>query len=310
MKAQNKPLTYVEIITALNTKVPNQAFKNKMEIIDYIIRQVNFVGIEGELTPDVEKLLWQAGASDQLMKAIKVKSQSSIKSKPNGTSAKTYLEMSENEKRDFIEVKTNEFLDKFGRTEADKIPTKAVNSIKMFVGDYLRRISVDEETLSKGNSDGMISKNTCLYGRGNLANVLKRGTSYSRNIVESFVNKGVQPEVGIYIAFIESEFCPCLQAPTGPLGMFQLTTATASNYGVKAIKGASPESPDERCNPKAAAFGAAAYIKMMSDKFYGKDVNGIYFTVAAFNSGEGGLNKNIRTVREIKNGKQNVTFGI
>lgn len=307
VEAQDRPLTYPEIITALNSKVPNSVFKNKFEVI-YLVKQVNIRRVDRELTPDLEKLLWQSGASDQLIKAIKVKAPNSSKSNLTRTFSKTYQEMSESEKREFIEVKTNEFLDKFGRTAADKIPAKGLDLIKSFLDSYVKRLTIDEEAIDEGNAEGMISKNSCLYAKGNLANILKRGGSHSPNIIDSFVNKGVQPELGIYIAFMESEFCPCLQAPTGPLGMFQLTYFTASTFGIKAVRGASPESPDERCNPKAAALGAASYIKSMSDKFYGKDVKGLLFLVAAYNSGEGLLNRNISTVRQSNNGKGTVTF--
>ncbi len=307
-EAQTKPLTYPEIITALNTKVPNSAFKNKTALIDFLIIQVKTRKVEKALSSEMESVLRQSGATDELISAIKANSSNSSKPVQSQPSVKNYSEMSESEKNQFIEDKANEFLDKFGRTEADKISVEGLNLIKRSIESYVKRLSADEKSFKPGNDNGMVSKNSCNYGRGNLADILRRGSTHTPSIAESFVGNGVQPEIGIYTAFNESEFCPCIQSGTGPLGMFQLTYFTAANFGINAVKGATPNSPDDRCNPKAAARGSAKYFKLLADRFYGSGVNGILFSVAAFNAGEGLTNANIRKVKELTNDKQNVTF--
>lgn len=304
--AQVKPLTYPEIITALNTKLPNTAFKDKSSLINFLITQIGQRKVEKNLSAEMETTLRESGATEDLIRTIKANVPSSVKSNPTQSFTKNYLEMSDSEKKQFIESKAYEFLNKFGRTETDKISPEGIGLIKSSLESYVKRLSVDEKTL--GNADGMISKNTCNYGKGNLTNVFRRGRTYIPDIMTSFVGSGIYPEIGVYVGFIESEFCPCIQAPTGPLGMFQFTYAVASIYGINAVKGATPDKPDERCTPKIAAGGAAKYFKQLTEKFYGKDFDGIIFSIAAYNSGEGSLNLNIRKIRELKGGASKINF--
>ena len=60
--------------TALQVKLPNQSFKDKAELIDWLIRQVNSRKIDKPLTRDREDDLRQAGATDELIVAIKANS--------------------------------------------------------------------------------------------------------------------------------------------------------------------------------------------------------------------------------------------
>jgi membrane-bound lytic murein transglycosylase D len=95
---------------------------------------------------------------------------------------------------------------------------------------------------------------------------------------------------------IESEHCVCLQSGTGPLGMFQFTYATAKLHfdpseGV--IKGASPGSPDVRCQPEPAARAAASYMKALTGR-YGTGPASVPLAIGSYNSGEGGLSSNLQ----------------
>jgi hypothetical protein len=99
---------------------------------------------------------------------------------------------------------------------------------------------------------------------------------------------------------IESEHCICLQSPTGPLGMFQFTYATAKIHfkpseGV--IKGASPSNPDIRCQPQPAADAAGSYMKALTLRF-GTGPLSVPLAVGSYNSGEGGLSTNLKTALE------------
>jgi len=64
-------LTYPELITALQTKVPNRAFRTKDELIRWVITQVRSRKVDKPLTKDREEDLRQAGAPDAMIAAIR-----------------------------------------------------------------------------------------------------------------------------------------------------------------------------------------------------------------------------------------------
>ncbi len=68
---QTKPLTYTEITTALNTKMPNKVFKNKTQLITWLITQISQRKVDKALTPDREDILREAGATDELIEVIR-----------------------------------------------------------------------------------------------------------------------------------------------------------------------------------------------------------------------------------------------
>ncbi len=76
-RSNNAPLTYPQIITALNAKVPNKVYRNKTEVINYLIQAIKVRKIDAPLTKDIENLLLQSGASQILIKTIKENSVSS-----------------------------------------------------------------------------------------------------------------------------------------------------------------------------------------------------------------------------------------
>ena len=61
--AQNRPLTYPEIVTALNTAVPNNAFRTKAQLIAFLIKDIERRRVDKPLTGDREDDLRQAGAT-------------------------------------------------------------------------------------------------------------------------------------------------------------------------------------------------------------------------------------------------------
>jgi TonB family protein len=68
------PLTYPEIITALQTKLPNQAFKNKTQLLTFVVTQIKRRKVDKPLTKDREDDLRQAGATDELVSVIRTNS--------------------------------------------------------------------------------------------------------------------------------------------------------------------------------------------------------------------------------------------
>ncbi|HMQ02384.1 MAG TPA: tetratricopeptide repeat protein [Pyrinomonadaceae bacterium] len=65
------PLTYPELITALQTRLPNQSFRTKPELINWLITQIRRRKMDRPLTSDREADLRQAGATQELIDAVK-----------------------------------------------------------------------------------------------------------------------------------------------------------------------------------------------------------------------------------------------
>lgn len=65
------PLTYPELMTALQTRVPNSAFRTKDELIRWVTTQVRTRKVDKPLTKDREEDLRQAGAPDAMIAAIR-----------------------------------------------------------------------------------------------------------------------------------------------------------------------------------------------------------------------------------------------
>lgn len=200
---------------------------------------------------------------------------------------KIYLQMSDDEKRSFVAKESEQVARMIGNRSGESITPEAAQKIKEMVDGYARRLrSTRNDSCTTG---GWITSD--------LQSVLERGQKNAHFVVRSFNSQGVSPQVGLYLAMIESEFCPCLQSPTKPLGMFQFTQATGATYGLKTISGASPANPDERCEPEKAAAAAARFMKALMGRF-GTGPSSVPLAVASYNSGEGGLSRNLNTALE------------
>lgn len=200
---------------------------------------------------------------------------------------KTYLQMSDDEKRSFVAKESEQVARMIGNRSGESITPEAAAKIKEMVDGYARRL----------RSTRNDSCTTSGWIASDLQSVLERGQRNAHFVVRSFNSQGVSPQVGLYLAMIESEFCPCLQSPTKPLGMFQFTQATGAAYGLKTISGASPANPDERCEPEKAAAAAARFMKALMGRF-GTGPSSVPLAVASYNSGEGGLSKNLNVALE------------
>jgi hypothetical protein len=191
---------------------------------------------------------------------------------------KKYSEMSDAERRQYIEVKAMRVAQIIGNNSSDKMPSGAIDKIKGFVDAYASRAKV--KPLSG-----------CRFG-DNLQATFERASKNAPFIIKAFNEKGMDPRIGLYLAMIESEHCVCLQSPTGPLGMFQFTRATAALHGLKVFAGASTSNPDERCEPEPAARAAASYMKALTGR-YGTGPSSVPLAIGSYNSGEGGLSTNL-----------------
>jgi len=199
----------------------------------------------------------------------------------NLPSGKKYQDMSQDERRAYIQVKAMQVAQYIGNSNPEKIPPDAVEKIKAFVDAYVSR------------SKAKVRTGGCGFG-DNLQATYKRASENAPFILKAFNEKGMDARIGLYLAMIESEHCVCLQSPTGPLGMFQFTKATAELHGLKVFAGASPSNPDERCQPEPAARAAASYMKALAGR-YGTGASSIPLAIGSYNSGEGGLTKNLET---------------
>lgn len=195
---------------------------------------------------------------------------------------RTYLAMSEEEKKKFIEQRAEHVARMIGNRSGEAVTPEAVMKIKSFVDTFARRV----KSPRLGGA--------CNFPRDDLTSLLERGSRNAPFIIHAFNEKGLAPQLGLYLAMIESEYCVCLQSPTGPLGMFQFTQATGRTYGLDIMRGASPSNPDERCKPEPAARAAAGYMKFLAGR-YGTGPLSVPLAIASYNSGEGGLSSNLST---------------
>jgi pSer/pThr/pTyr-binding forkhead associated (FHA) protein len=201
---------------------------------------------------------------------------------------KTYLELSDSEKRQYLSDRALRIAQVIGNSSGEAVPADALDKIKGFTEGYARRAKVAR----KGGK--------CGFG-DNLEATYERASKNAPFIVKAFNAKATDPRIGLYLAMIESEHCVCLQSPTGPLGMFQFTQATGKNHGLNTRPGASPENPDERCEPEPAARAAASYMKSLTGR-YGTGPSSVPLAIGSYNSGEGGLSSNLVKALESNSG--------
>ncbi len=225
-------------------------------------------------------------------------SNSTITESPTGTttpslpvpSGKLYLSMSETERRQYLADKAMKIAQVIGNNSSDPIPDAALDKIKAFADGYAKRINVR-------------AGGGCGFG-DNLQSTYERASKNAPFIVKAFNEKGTDPRIGLYLAMIESEHCVCLQSPTGPLGMFQFTYATAKLHFVPSdgvVKGAKPPKGDIRCEPEPAARAAASYMKALTGR-YGTGPASVPLAIGSYNSGEGGLSTNLVKALESNTG--------
>jgi pSer/pThr/pTyr-binding forkhead associated (FHA) protein len=195
---------------------------------------------------------------------------------------KKYLEMSDSERRQYVEVKAMRVAQIIGNSASNKIPSEALDKITRDVTAYAGRIKV------KTSGD-------CRRFGDNLQVTYERASKNAPFIIRAFNEKGVDPRIGLYLAMIESEHCVCLQSGTGPLGMFQFTFATAKLHFVPSdgvIKGASPSSPDIRCQRDPSERASDSFMKALTGRF-GTGPASVPLAIGSYNSGEGGLSTNL-----------------
>ena len=189
---------------------------------------------------------------------------------------KKYQAMSEDEKNRYIAAKSEKVARIIGNQKSEPIPADAVQEIKKYLNGYVSR-------LAKSKTDN------CSQGgwvKSDFVTVLERATKNAPFIIKYFNAEGIDPQLGIYVAMIESEHCDCLESPTHAKGMFQFLASSAPDYGLSA---------DDRCKPDPAARAAAKYLKSLMGRF-GTAPDSVPLAIASYNSGQGNLSKNLNLV--------------
>jgi hypothetical protein len=200
-----------------------------------------------------------------------------------------YQDMSDSDKNLYIAVKAEKIAGIIGNQKAEPIPSEAVQEIKKYLNGYVGRL-------------GKAKRDSCEQGSwvsSDYTSVLTRATRTSPMVVRAFNTEELKPQIGIYVAMIEGEHCPCLTSRTGAKGMFQFLASSWGDYD-------SDKNPNDRCNPEKSAKAGAKYLKSLIAR-YGAAPDSVPLAIASFNSGQGNLSKNLDTVFNATGG-QNRNF--
>lgn len=193
--------------------------------------------------------------------------------------SKTYRSMTKEEQTNFVAVEAQHVARIIGDREGFAFTPEVVRQIKIWVDAYSNRLNIRPTGGCTMHQD--------------LGTLLKRASQYAPFITRSFEDKGLKPQVGIYLAMIESEYCICLSSGTGAKGMFQFVGTTARKYGVKDVSQPSTDRrSDDRCKVEIMAPIAATYVKDLV-AMYGTGPLSVPLAIASYNSGEGGLSGNL-----------------
>ena len=136
--AQNKPLTYPEIVTALNTKLPKQFFKTKADLLRWLNGEIKKRKVDKTLTADREDDLRQAGANDELIETIRENSPTPPKTaatptpKPPATPKPTPVPTPDNSppvKMEFVNIPSGSF--EMGSVSSARQNEEPVHTVKI-----------------------------------------------------------------------------------------------------------------------------------------------------------------------------------
>ena len=214
------------------------------------------------------------------------------------SSGKKYQQMSDAEKNQYIQVKAEKIARIIGNQNGEPIPPEAIAKIRGFLEGYVSRLN--RAPVDNCTGGGWL--------KSDMTSVLKRASKNAAAIIPAFNEQGMDPQIGLYLAMIESEHCGCLQSGTGPLGIFQFTYATAQRFfpdDAKAgvIRGANPSKPDVRCQLEPAAKGSAGYMKYLT-LWFGTGSLSVPLAIGSYNSGEGDGSKNLKAAMAAKDGQE------
>ncbi len=133
-----------------------------------------------------------------------------------------YSEMSEDEKKNFISNESDKILNEIKVGEESAISPLGKDEIRRFVDEY--SVRTDENTESNCNASA--------FRKSSLETVLKRAELVISKITKPFVEKKISAKVPIYMAMVDSEFCPCINTSsfTRGVGVFQNRRETVETF--------------------------------------------------------------------------------
>jgi pSer/pThr/pTyr-binding forkhead associated (FHA) protein len=198
---------------------------------------------------------------------------------PSINTTKRYLAMSSDEQRQFVQNEAQHVARMIGNREGYAFTPEVVSKIKIWVDAYAHRLN------SPKPSGGCNMHH-------DLSTLLNRAHANAPLVVKAFNEKGLSPQVGLYLAMIEAEYCSCLSSGTGPKGYFQFASSTARRYGVQDVSSPKDTRPDDRCKIEIMSPIAAQYMKDLIAMF-GTGPLSVPLAIASYNEGEGGLNANL-----------------
>jgi serine/threonine protein kinase len=196
----------------------------------------------------------------------------SIKTAPDSVPQKLYLQMSEEEKIEFIRQQAKRISGMLGEGGSSKqFHDEAIQAIKQRVDNYAARSGNLSQKLWAEDS-------RIVFGRAN---------AYARVITKACKENGVPPLLGIYIPFLETEYRNTLTSPAGSKGLFQFLPGTAQEYGL------APEDvwDVEKTAPLAARFLADRITE------FGSDASSMELVILSFNRSPDKIRKDLRELR-------------
>jgi hypothetical protein len=188
---------------------------------------------------------------------------------------KRYLEMTEEEKYDFIEQRARHISRMIG-SGTYEFSRQSVGYIKQYVDGYARRV-------------GTGSKATWAE---DLNSVFARGQHYAPVIIKAFNAHRISPAIGLYLVAIETEYTNFEHENAArAAGLFQFIPPTAEAYGVPA---------NERTNVDRMSAAAAHYIADRIAEF-GTDPMSVALCIAGFNRNPDSVRNDLQSVMNSKN---------
>ena len=159
------------------------------------------------------------------------------------TPDKAYQQMTHTERAAFVSVQARRIAREMSGSDYE-FTAAFEGDIKQVVDQYARRLN---------NNAGDV------LGKGDLRFVFERGQAQAPALAGVFRSRNVSPLIGLYIAWIESEYVN-IQSPnsSGALGMFQFLPKTGEHFGLSAA---------DLLDVGKSADAAARYIAESLDKF-------------------------------------------
>ncbi len=193
----------------------------------------------------------------------------------SSTSAKLYLQMSEEEQFEFVDQRARHVSRMIG-SGTYEFSRSSIGYIKQYVDAYARRV---------GNG----SKVT--WGE-DLNSVFARGQRYAPVIIRAFNGRRIPPAIGLYLVAVETEYTNFAQEnDAGAAGLFQFIPGTAESYGVPA---------NQRTNVEKMSNAAAHYVADRIAEF-GTDPMSVALCIAGYNRNPDSVRSDLQSVMNSSN---------